>query len=479
MPAYKRHHQATNPETTIMTELLHQCSAILGPGGLLTGADVYSRQAAWNQGPCLAKAILRPRSTSQLCSTLKLCHAAGQAIVTQGGKTGKADGCLADHTEFVVSLERMRQVLDIDPTTRTITVQAGATLQQVQEAAASADSLFPLDLGARGSATIGGNIATNAGGNRVLRYGMMRNLVVGLEAILADGSVISSMDKMLKNNAGYDLKQLFIGSEGTLGIVTQAILKLSPATTSQNTALVACASLQQIRRLLTALEKQLKGQLSAFEVMWQNYFELVTNDDPPGLRSPLPRDYAFYALIEANGYEDEADRQMFEDVLAEALESELLADAVVARSIKDRDNLWAIRDNVRAYLAWHPVFSYDVSLGIADIEAYVDEVQDQIQHRWPASRIAIFGHLGDGNIHLAVAVGDGSDATHDAVNHCVYRILSRYHGSISAEHGIGLAKRDYLHYSRSPEEIALMHTLKRALDPRGILNPGKVLPPIR
>ncbi len=238
-----------------MDTLLQQFEAIVGSNGVLTGEDVSSRAAGWNKGPCEAAAILRPRNTEELSRILKICHAADQPVVPQGGKTGVVDGCIAAGNEIAISLERMKQIEEVDTASRTMTVQAGVPLQAVQEAAETAGFSFPLDFGARGSATIGGNIATNAGGNRVIRHGMTRNLVLGVEAVLADGTVISSMSHVIKNNAAYDLKQLFIGSEGTLGIVARAVLKLSPLLTSENTVLAASDSFQKVAQLLNLMDR--------------------------------------------------------------------------------------------------------------------------------------------------------------------------------------------------------------------------------
>ncbi len=458
-----------------MDTLLQQFEAIVGSNGVLTGEDVSSRAAGWNKGPCEAAAILRPRNTEELSRILKICHAADQPVVPQGGKTGVVDGCIAAGNEIAISLERMKQIEEIDTASRTMTVQAGVPLQAVQEAAETAGFSFPLDFGARGSATIGGNIATNAGGNRVIRHGMTRNLVLGVEAVLADGTVISSMSHVIKNNAAYDLKQLFIGSEGTLGIVARAVLKLSPLLTSENTVLAASDSFQKVAQLLNFMDRELGGQLSSFEVMWNSYYQLATNEGETGRQSPIERNYPFYILMESMGTDQARDAERFELLLEQALERELIVDAVITKSQKERDELWEIRDNITAFIEWWPVFAYDISLAIPHMEGYLEGIEADIKARWPQGKIAIFGHLGDGNLHVVVSVGGDDAETRHEVNEIVYSALAPLQGSLSAEHGIGLEKRDYLQYSRSPEEIALMHTLKHALDPKGILNPGKVL----
>lgn len=458
-----------------MDALLDQYRKILGKGGVLVGDDVTSRIAGWGKGACEAAAILRPRSTAELSEVLRISNEAGQAIVAQGGKTGLVEGCIAAANEVALSLELMNHIEEIDTDSRTMTVEAGVPLQVIQEAAEDQGFMFPLDLGARGSATIGGNIATNAGGNRVIRHGMTRNLVLGVEAVLADGTVIPSMSKVIKNNAAYDLKQLFIGSEGTLGIVTRAVLKLSPMLNSNNTALIACDDFASVTQLLNFMDKELGGQLSSFEVMWNSFYQLATQPGENGKPSPISRDYPYYILLEAMGIDQQKDSEHFENLLEKAMENGLLVDAVLAKSEKERNELWEIRDNILSLVAWWPVFIYDVSLAISDMDHYLKRMGERLEKRWAEVQYAIFGHLGDGNLHVVVSVGDDSPESHHQINEILYSELQPINGSLSAEHGIGLEKKNYLHYSRSAEEIALMRTMKQALDPKGILNPGKVL----
>ena len=415
---------------------------------------------------------MRPRSTAEVAAILKLCHAERQPVVPWGGQTGLVDGTYAEGA-IAVSLARMNRIEEIDRAGATMTVEAGCVLQTVCEAADAEGLFFPLDLGARGSATIGGNIATNAGGNRVIRYGMMRELVLGLEVVLADGTIVSSLNHLIKNNAGYDLKQIFIGSEGTLGIVTRAVLRLRPKPVTQNMALLAVDRFEQLPRVLRSLERGLGGMLSAFEVMWEDFYRLVTTPPAHG-RPPLPYGHAYYVLVEALGGDPDGDADRFERMLSSELEQGDAADATIAKSKAECDRLWALRDDVLQVARNAPIFTFDVSLKIADMDAYVNAVRASLRARWPAATMMVFGHLGDGNLHVIPGVGDGSRATRKAVEEIVYGTLKG--GSVSAEHGIGLEKRDYLSCSRAPEEIALMRTLKRALDPNGILNPGKVFP---
>jgi FAD/FMN-containing dehydrogenase len=369
----------------------------------------------------------------------------------------------------------MNRIEEIDPIGRTATLEAGVVLQALQDAAREHGLLFPVDLGARGSCTVGGNVATNAGGISVIRYGMTRQRVLGLEAVLADGTVISSMNRMLKNNAGYDLKQLFIGSEGTLGVVTRVVVRLEEAPLSRNTALVAMTDFDKVTALLKHLQQSLGGQLSAFEVMWGDYFREVT--EPGWHRAPMDRGYAYYVVLDAEGAHADADAEQFLAAMGQASEDGLVAEVVIPRSESERDALWAIRENFQALYQRKPVFLYDVSLPIRDMAPYVAQVQERLKRRWPGSRCDVLGHIGDGNLHFFVHPGVEGDPgrQHAEADEDVYAPLEPIGGSISAEHGIGTEKRRHLGISRSPAEIELMRVLKRSLDPKNLLNPGKVI----
>ena len=365
----------------------------------------------------------------------------------------------------------MTRIEDVDPDGPAMTVQAGTVLQTIHQKAAASGLIFPLDLGARGSATIGGLISTNAGGNRVIRYGMTRNLVLGLEAVLADGTIVSSMYPIIKNNSGYDLKHLFIGSEGTLGIVTRAILRLMPQPRSQNTALLAVNEFSHLPRLLRELSASLGGTLSAFEVMWNEFYRLVST--PPAKQHPiLPQTFPYYVIADALGSDQKLDQERFEAALTHVMDQGLAADCVVAMSAAERAAIRALRDDVDQFHQYRPWFGFDVSMPIRHMESYVAEVRSQLNTLWPKNVTFVFGHMGDGNLHLNIHAGDRKQ-----VVSIVYGALAERQGSISAEHGIGLEKRAYLKLCRTPEELALMRTLKRALDPKNILNPGKVLVP--
>ncbi|MDE0422342.1 MAG: FAD-binding oxidoreductase [Gammaproteobacteria bacterium] len=456
-----------------MDDLLATLAKVVGIGGMLTGTDVSSRASGiWRSQGIEAKAILRPRTTAEVSRILAICNAAGQPLVAQGGLTGLVEGHITQAGEIVLSLERMNAIEEVNPVERTMTVQAGVVLEAVHNAAEAHGLMYPLDIGGRGSCTLGGNIATNAGGNRVIRYGMTRDMVLGVEAVLADGTVVSSMNRMIKNNAGYDLKQLFIGTEGSLGIVTRAVLRLREKPRSQETMFVAVSDFDRVTALLKAMDAGLGGTLSAFEVLWNNFYRLVTTP-PATQKPPLPQDYPFYVLVEAMGGDPQSDHARIEQVFAEAHESGLIEDAVIATSEAQRLELWAMRDDVEQVHQYKPVFIFDVSLRVSDMDAYVAQVNRGLEATFGEYTNFVFGHIGDGNIHFAVAAGE-DDGAQDGVKQAVYQPLASIGGSVSAEHGVGLDKKKYLRLSRNDEEIALMRTLKQALDPNGILNPGKI-----
>jgi FAD/FMN-containing dehydrogenase len=448
----------------------------LGPDDVLTGDAARARAASWiDPTPREAAAILRPRTTEQVAAALRLCHAAGQPLITLGGATNLVDATHSTPDDLLLSLERMQAVEAIDAAGQTLTVQAGAPLAAVQEAAAQAGLFFPLDLAARGSATIGGCAAMNAGGVRVLRYGVMRDLVLGVEAVLASGAVISSLNRMLKNNAGYDLKQLFIGSEGTLGVITRLVLRLFPAEPHAATALVAADNFDQVVALRRLLQTDLGGALASYEVMWPQYYRLTTTPPAPS-KPPLPHQYGYYILAEALG----AAHQRLQDAFAGALDhgyrAGLISNAVVASSEDQRGRLWRVReDSEQIERQHHLTFGYDVSLPVGEMEEYAADVFSGVEYHFGAeARCWIYGHLADGNLHVNVWAPQLTRGDRETVAGIVYRPLQFSGGSISAEHGIGLEKKAYLGWSRTPEELTLMRQIKLALDPQCILNRGRV-----
>jgi len=423
----------------------------------------------WDSSPTEAKCLVRPESTEQLSQALRICHQHGQTVVTQGGLTGIVQGAASTPGDVIVSLERMTEIESVDAVDGVATVQAGAILQSVQEQMASQGFLFPVDFGARGSCTIGGAVATNAGGINVLRYGMMRNVVLGLEAVLADGTVISSMNQMLKNNTGYDLKQLFIGSEGTLGIVTRVVVRLFPLPVSRDTAMFACESFEAVARQLGSLKANLAGTLSAFEVMWGSYFNAVTG--PGAHASPFEHDYPFYVIAEAEGANPDVDAERFQRLLEQGMESGDIVDAILPKSESERRALWNIREEFDVAL---PAYLYDVSLPIRHMETYVARLKKRLADWRSDAVFEVFGHIADGNLHIFVKpYADGEH--HAASDEIVYGCLEGLDGSISAEHGIGIDKKSWLHLSRDDDELELMRGLKRLLDPGNLLNPGKII----
>jgi FAD/FMN-containing dehydrogenase len=416
------------------------------------------------------RAVARPRSTAEVSGILKLARAQAIAVVPWGGLTGLVSGAAAEGA-LALSLERMNAIEEIDPLQGTMTVQTGCVLARACEAAEAKGLFLPLDLGARGSATIGGVISTNAGGNRVLRYGMMRDMVLGLEVVLADGTVVGALNHLIKNNTGFDLKQLFIGTEGTLGVCTRAVLRLRPEPASRETALLAVPAFAALPQLLRALEADLGGGLSAFEVMWPEFYDLVTTAPAKG-RPILPSGSPFYVLTEMLGADTNEDAPRFERAITRAFEAGWITDAVIAKSGPEREQMWGLRDDVGQTARNGPIVAFDVSLPLAGMQDYLAEVRAALTSRWPNAALTVFGHLGDGNLHLVAGVGDAS-ARH-AIEDVVYVPLKARQGSVSAEHGIGLQKRAYLALSRSPEELAVMRLIKRSLDPTNTLNPGKI-----
>jgi FAD/FMN-containing dehydrogenase len=394
--------------------------------------------------------------------------------VTQGGLTGLVHGADAAPTEVILSVERMRTIEAIDPRQRTATVQAGVVLQTLQEAVEEFDLGFPLDLGARGTATLGGMAAVNAGGNRVIRYGMTRDMVLGLEAVLADGTVVSSLNHLIKNNAGYDLKHLFIGSEGTLGIITRLVLRLREKPRSQDVAVVAAPSFEAVATLLKHMDRALGGSLSAFEVMWQSFYRLVTSPPAKG-KPPIGQDHPYYVLIECLGAEAKQDSERFGAALESAFEAGLIADAAVAQSDSDRHAMWSLRDDVEQVTRGGAPIVFDISLPIGAMEGYIGALAEALIAGIGEHRLWVFGHLGDGNLHVIVQVRPQDYMTlRPKIEALVYRPLGALGGSVSAEHGIGLEKKPWLSVCRSEAEIGLMRTLKAALDPQAILNRGKI-----
>lgn len=461
---------------TLNEDLRAQLKEIVGPAGFLEAEDIDVRNYRdWMGSRAIRPALLlRPASTQEVSEILKACHAAGQPVTPQGGMTGLVSAAAPLEGELALSLERMKKIQEVDRLTSSITAEAGVELQTVQEKADEQGMLFPLDLGARGSCTIGGNLSTNAGGNRVIRYGMTRSLTLGVEAVLADGTIINGLNRLRKNNTGYDLNQLFIGSEGTLGIITRAVLKLLPKPKSQVVALCGVQTFDQVAELLLHCQQHLSGNLTAFEVLWDNTYQLIANHIPE-IQLPLEPEFPFYVLVEGMGSDPERDQELFVSTLNQALEKQLAKDCVIADSDKQVEGIWRVRDGAAEVMSGAGfMHAYDVSLAVGDMGYFGDEVVERLKARWPDAVIGLFGHVGDGNVHIIINVGPETRQLHREIDEIIYRLISELNGSVSAEHGIGLMKKPFLEFSRSEEEIAMMKTVKRSLDPKGILSPGRI-----
>lgn len=458
-----------------MNTLLDELKTSLDPSSLILGDAISDKYFTdWSGAkPCPPAALLKPKTTDELSRIMALCHQYDQPVVVQGGLTGLAGGATPQNGEFAISLELMCAIEEIDPTAMTLTALAGTPLQVLQEAAAEHDLFVPLDLGARGSCMIGGNVATNAGGTEVIRYGMTRSMVLGLEAVLADGTVISAMNKMVKNNSGYDLKHLFIGSEGTLGIVTRVVLQLQPKSRGSHTALCALNSYTAVTQLLIELKRSLGSGLTGFELMWDSYYDKVI-EIVPNLTSPFADSHPFYLLIEYKDNDEVLGKQRFESVLFAQLEAGLLTDALIAQSHQDAAIFWAIRDGIgELFQVLGPVSNQDVSLPVTDIGVFAADLDKRLKNKYSNIGVLLFGHIGDNNLHVCAYTGREEDKV--KINEDIMLMIGEYSGAISAEHGIGVLKRDFLPLSRTNNEIALMKTIKQAMDPKNILNPGRVI----
>jgi FAD/FMN-containing dehydrogenase len=463
------------------TAMIEEARAAIGAANVLT-ADLDGWAIDWRRkffGKPLA--VLRPGTTAEVATVVRLCARHRIAMVPQGGNTGMCGAATVDAsgTQVVLSLSRLNRIRDVDPVNNTMTVEAGCILQSLQDAAAAVDRLFPLSLGAEGSCQIGGNVSTNAGGVAVLRFGNCRELVLGLEVVLADGEVLDLLRGLRKDNTGYDLKQLFIGAEGTLGVVTAAVVKLFPAARQSGVALAAVADPRQALALLALLRGELGDKFTAFELISSASLE-QTLDHLPTLQRPLSERHPWYLLIEATDAGiDGTLAARLEAALGLALEDEIAIDVVVAASEAQSAKLWAIREGIPEAQAVN--IKHDISLPLARIPEFLLSTEAALTAQWPGARVFAFGHLGDGNLHYNVA---HPQATHDEnswqaetgrVNRIVHDATARLGGSISAEHGLGQTRNIEIARYKSALELDVMRRLKHALDPHGLMNPGKVL----
>ena len=424
--------------------------------------------------------VLRPGSVAEVADILKLANETSTPIVPQGGNTGLVGGQIAQHGEIVLSLNRLDRIREVDPISNTMTGEAGVTLQRAREAAEQVDRLYPQLLPSEGTCTIGGNLSTNAGGTAALAHGIARSHALGIEVVLADGRVLHNLNKLKKDNTGYDLKNLFIGAEGTLGVITAAVLRLVPRPRAVETAFVGVPSPEAALDLLGLATERTAGGVTSFELMLRLGIELVLRHGA-GCRDPLPEKHPWYVLIELSSQARSGLRAVMEEILAEGLERGLIEDATIADSLEQGKMFWRIRE-LFGEVQRHEGGSikHDISVPVAAVPAFINEASAAVIKLIPGSRPLPFGHLGDGNIHYNVAQPVGADKADflnrwDEVNAVVFDVVAKHGGSISAEHGIGVIKRDLLPKVKDPVAFELMRTLKRTLDPKGILNPGKVL----
>ena len=466
------------------TDLLNRFARLVDANGILTDpADMQRYLVEWRglyEGR--AAAILRPRDTMEVAAILRLANETRTAIVPQGGNTGLVGGQIPDESgsQIVLSLERLTRVRTVDADNNTMTVEAGLTLAAAQQVARDHGRLFPLSLASEGSCQIGGNLSTNAGGTAVLHYGNARDLVLGLEVVLADGEIWDGLGGLRKDNTGYDLKQLFLGSEGTLGIITAATLKLFPAPAEQATALIGLGSPKAAVRLLRHLERTSGGLITSFELMPRIALDLVLRHIE-GTRDPLSGSHPWYALVELSSGAGEQLAQRLQTLLSDEVAGELVADAAIAQNEAQRAQLWRLRESIsEAQKREGGSIKHDVSVPVSRIDAFIAEAVAAVTHRLPGIRPVPFGHLGDGNIHFNLSQPVGADASvfvarWDEFNALVHEIVLAHGGSISAEHGVGRLKRDEIARLKPPVAMRLMRDIKRTLDPNNILNPGKVV----
>ncbi|MEO9337676.1 FAD-binding oxidoreductase [Mesorhizobium sp. SB112] len=463
-----------SPRATACIEAL---AGLFDSNALLTGDNIPARNRADTSflPPITPLAVLRPGTPEEVAAALKICAAHDIAVVPQGGLTGLAGGAHPIDGAIALSLERLQGIEEIDAAAATITVKAGTPLEVIQRAADEAGFFIPLDLGARGSCTIGGNLGTNAGGNRVIRYGMAREMVLGIEVALADGTLITSLNKMIKNNAGYDLKQLFIGSEGTLGVITRAVLRLQPQPGCTMAALCGVDDYADVVKLLSAARKGLGPLLSAFEVMWPDYWHAAT-ERVPGIRKPVEGKHAFYVLIEAQGLDEAIDGERFQHWMEAQFEAGLIGDAAIAQSKADILAFWRTRDAAGEFqTVLGPHCAFDIGLPVAEMDNFAIACRKRLEDEVAGCYSVYYGHIGDGNLHIVALVEGAAEQPSKEINRIVYETVRGFGGTVSAEHGIGTVKKAYLPFTRSAEELALMARIKLALDPKGILNPGKVI----
>ncbi len=462
-------------------DALDALRAIVGPKGVFEGEAAAPFLSEWRgRWPGSAALIVAPVSTENVAAIVKFCNERNIAITPQGGNTGLVGGQIPFGDEILLSLKRLRRIRAVEPLNNTMTVDAGVTLAEAQAAAKEAERLFPLSIGSEGSCQIGGVISTNAGGVNVLRYGNMRDLVLGIEAVTPNGEIWHGLKRLRKDNTGYDLKQLLIGGEGTLGIVTGAVLKLFPLPAEKITICAGVNSAEDAVALLSLAQNATGGAASSFELMARLCLDLVLKHIPQ-TRDPLAAPYPFYVLAEFSSGQKSGLREAVEAMLGDALGKGLIADAVIAENESHAHDFWRIRHSISEAINGEGLGArHDVSVATSDIPAFLATAGAQVARIAPGARIAAFGHIGDGNVHYDVLGPEGAgphalDDKRAAIESAVYDVIGEFEGSISAEHGVGRHRRDTLANRKSAVEMEMMRAIKKALDPKGIMNPGKML----
>ncbi|WP_223479014.1 FAD-binding oxidoreductase [Oricola indica] len=459
-------------------KLVEGLASKLGPGAVLAGADIPDRaRTDWSFLPATAPfAVFRPSSTEEVALILRSCNEAGIAVTPQGGMTGLCGGARPLDGGVGLSMERMVGIDSIDSDGMTMIVRAGTPLETIQKAADDAGLFFALDLGARGSCAIGGNLSTNAGGNRVIRYGMARDLVLGLEVVLPDGTVLPMLNRMLKNNAGYDLKQLFVGAEGTLGVITRAVLRLHPKPGCVCAAMCVVTGYDKVLELLGTARRNLGPFLSAFEVMWADYWTQAT-ERVPNAKAPVKiGEGTHVVLVEMQGLDDGIDGARFSAWLEQMFESGVIGDGAIAQNLSDMADFWGTRDAAAEFAnpdVIGPHISFDIGLPIRRIEEFVNRSKLALMDELGCHSVH-YGHVGDGNIHIVAWVPGAKIQPLANASRIVYEIVGDLGGTVSAEHGIGLLKKPYLEHTRDQAQIELMRRIKRCIDPSLTLNPTKI-----
>ncbi len=454
--------------------LFDKLAAIVGADHVLGEEKIALRSPGWCENSQRAHLLVRPSTTEELAQVARIAHANRIVMVPQGGLTGLVDATATEADNLIVSFERFDKIIRVDPVQGVLVAGTGVTLAAAHAAAAEHGLMLGVDIPSRDSCTLGGIVSTNAGGIRVIRYGMTRENVLGLTAVLADGTVVDAANTLMKNNAGYDLKHLFIGSEGTLGLVTEVVFKLFPKPVREHTALVAADSVDDLLTVLTRCRQQLGASLLSFEGLWEDYY--VKKTQAAGIRAPIDKAYPVYAIIECGVWRAGDNVNPLEETLSTVLEEGLIVDAVLSSSEAERREIWDIRENgepLRKY--GRHIQSFDVSFELPDIAPFVKRLREAMAEQWPDKLVFVFGHLGDGNLHITLSNNDEEHARRHDFESVVYQVTAEFNNSsVSAEHGIGLEKKAFLPSSRSADQLDVMQRVRSALVPDATLNPGKI-----